>query len=226
MTKNVDDKAPTEAKVAIRAAHESGNFERAATLLLETYGGEIGGYLAATLRDATDAADAFSQFQEDLWRGLPAFDFRASARTWAYVLARHAAYRLGRPAYRRRERPANVYQSDLAQHLVAQVRTQTARYLKTESKDKVAALREQLSPAERELLVLRVDRQLSWTDLARVLPSDEANTNDADADADATGTALTLDDAALKKRAATLRKRFERAKAHLRTLAEDAGLLS
>lgn len=218
MTKADDDNGASEAEVAIRSAHESGNLDLAATLLLERYGGEIGGYLAATLRDATDAADAFSQFQEDLWRGLPAFDFRASARTWAYVLARHAAYRLRRPAYRRRERPADVYQSALAQKLVAQVRTQTARFLQTESKDKVAALRQQLSASERELLVLRVDRQLSWTDLARVLPTDDDD-NASDAPS------IDLDDAALRKRAATLRKRFERTKERLRQLAVDAGLL-
>ena len=144
----------------IAAAHAAGDFATAATLLLEGYGGEIAGYLAATMRNEDDATEAFSRFQEDLWRGLRGFDFRASARTWAYVIAKHAATNLRQRAHRRREVLGDVHNSEHAQKLLHQVRATTAQFLKTDAKDRVRALREQLSADERELLILRIDRGL------------------------------------------------------------------
>lgn len=62
-------------------------------------------------------------------------------------------------------------------------------------------------PEDRMLLVLRLDREMSWTEVARVLTDDAA-------------------DADVSREAARLRKRFERVKAklaeQLRGLAEDA----
>ncbi len=214
-----DDATRAAKEKEIFAAHQAGDFHLAATRLLEAYGGEIGGFLAASLRDATDAADAFSMFQEDLWRGLPQFEWRASARTWAYTLARHAAVRVRRPAYRRKERPADVMQSELANAMVAKVRTTTAVFLKTEKKDVIRALRAQLTPFERELLVLRIDRGLSWAELAQVLPSDGSDEK-AEAPPNQVGAQ------ARSKRQAALRKRFERTKEKLRALADEAGLLN
>lgn len=202
-------------EATIRDAHARGAFDEAATALLESYGGEIGGYLAATLRHEDDAAEAFSRFQEDLWRGLPAFDFRASARTWAYVLARNAAHHLRRAPHRRREMPNVLFDTEAQERLhgrlVAEVRASTARFLKTEVKDRVRALREQLTDDERELLILRIDRGLDWSELAAVLSSD----------AESTG----VDEKERARDAAKYRKRFARTKERLRALASAEGLL-
>ena len=59
---------------------------------------------------------------------------------------------------------------------------------------------------QRELLLLRVDRQLSWTEIASI--------QQASSDAET-----------IKREAARCRKQFERTKEKLRTLAEAAGLL-
>src|SRR5205085_7003184 len=93
--------------------------------------------------------------------------------------------------------------SEVAQ-LAAHVRTSTLPFLKTEVKDELSKLRDELEPDDHALLILRIDRRLSWRDIARALPGD-AGAGAADADLD--------------KRAATLRKRFERAKSLLRDLA-------
>ena len=45
------------------------------------------GYLIATLDDRDDAAEVFSVLSEDLWRGIAAFGWRSSFRTWMYTLA-------------------------------------------------------------------------------------------------------------------------------------------
>jgi RNA polymerase sigma-70 factor (ECF subfamily) len=134
------------------------------------YGPAILGYLVALTRNEDRAEEVFSQFCEDLWEGLPGFRRDASARTWVYTLAWHAWLRHERDPYRRRGRPLA---SGEMSRLAAEVRSTTARHLKSETKDAVARLREQLAPAEQSLLVLRIDRRLSWSDVASVMSTPE-----------------------------------------------------
>ncbi len=185
-----------------------GDLSGAATLLIRRYGPEIYGFLAAQLRDETAAAEAFSSFTEDLWRGLPGFQGRSSLRVWSYTLARNAATRHVVAPHRRRDR--NVPLSEAAElvDLAERVRTETLPFLRTEAKAKLAEIRQRLSPDECALLVLRVDRGLDWTDVARILfPEDVA-----------------LSDGDLRTLVARLRKRFQAVKTKVRRMAKDAGL--
>ena len=172
------------------------NPEEAAAALLRGYGGELYSFLVSTLRDSSDADEAFSIFCEDVWRGLAGFRRSSSYRTWLYQVARHAAFRLRRGEGRRRKR-TELDGGSAAELIAAEVRTTTAAFLKTDVKDKFRALRDTLRPEDKELLMLRLDRELDWSDIAAVLEED----------------------------AATLRKRFERLKEKLRVLADKAGLL-
>jgi RNA polymerase sigma-70 factor, ECF subfamily len=178
---------------------EVGDLQSAAATIIRGYGPAILGYLAALARDEDRADDAFSQFCEDLWRGLPGFRRDASVRTWVYKLAWHAFLRNERDAFRRHGRPIATGEMS---RLAAEVRSTTALYLRSEAKDAVARLREQLTPAEQSLLVLRIDRGLSWPEVASVMSTPEEQ----------------LD-------AQTVAKRFQRVKTKLRKLAEAAGLL-
>lgn len=184
----------------LRAA---GSLENTATLAIESYGPEVLGFLSAMLRDHEDAADAFAQACEDLWRGLPGFRGIASMKTWFYTLARHAAARLQRSPHRRRRAPL----SDVS-NIVEQVRSRTQPHLQTEVKVGFAAIRDQLSETDRALLLLRVDRGMSWTDVARVMGKDDES------------------DAELARAAARLRKRFQSVKETIRERARAAGLLA
>ena len=178
---------------------ESNDLPSAAAAILREYGPAILAYLASLARDEDRADDAFSQFCEDLWRGLPGFRRDASVRTWVYKLAWHAWLRNEREPYRRRGRQLATEEMS---RLAAEVRSTTALHLRSEAKDAVARLRQQLTPAEQSLLVLRIDRGLSWSDVASVMSTPEEH----------------LD-------AQTVAKRFQRVKDRLRKLAEDAGLL-
>ena len=178
----------------IGKALDAGDARAAATAAIEGYGPQIFGYIAAVLRHDDLAADAFSTFGEDLWVGLPSFRRECSFRTWAYKLAWHAAMRTARDPKRKREAPMA---SSLASNVADRVRTQTALHLRTENKSEIQKLREELSPDEQTLLILRVDRDLSWKEVADVMDEPEA----------------------------ALRKRFERVKDKLRTLAKERGLL-
>jgi len=183
----------------LRQSFEAGDFPCAATRALEGFGPEIFGYLLAVTRSTHEAEDAFSVFSEDLWRGFAGFRWQSSFRTWAYTLARHALYRSFD-----REGRRGVPLSQLEQR----IREQTLSFLKTEAKDRFVELRNALDSDDRTLLVLRVDRQMRWEEVARVMLEEGEPTPEV-----------------VRRKAVALRKQFERVKERLRILAEEAGLL-
>jgi RNA polymerase sigma-70 factor (ECF subfamily) len=188
--------------------HRRGDYEAAATRAVRGYGPELLGFLHAILHDADRAGEVFSQLCEDLWRGLPGFAARASFRTWLYTLARHAAWRrLKREQQARRELPLD--DCSMVSRVEQEVRAATLPHLRTETRDRLVELRESLPVEDQAVLILRIDRKLDWNDLARVLHEGE-----------------TLDDAALKRESARLRKRFQLLKERLRERARAEGLLA
>lgn len=190
--------AKPQVERTVREHCDAQRWREATVAALEGYGPEILGYLVARTRDRDQADEVFAVFCEDVWKGLPKFAWAASFRTWAYRVAHNARARwLART--RRRE---HVPLSDAPQVFEAaqRVRTSTALHLRTEVKDAISQLRDALPEADRSLLILRVDRGLSWGEIAEIHDED-------------------------RSKAATYRKRFERAKARLAELAREAGLL-
>src|SRR6185436_12912839 len=88
----------------VRRHVAAGEHAQAATAVLEAYGPEVFGFLVKLMGAETPATDVFSQVGEDLWSGLPKFQFKCSMRTWIYVLARHAAARYRRSPWNKGER--------------------------------------------------------------------------------------------------------------------------
>ena len=213
MIHNTTQVAPnncSHADMQIRAACVAEDYRSAVTLLLRNYGDCVMTFLAFQLRDPTAADEAFAITAEQLWHGLPGFKWQSSVRTWAYAIARRAAVRHMCDPHRRRHRNLPLGEHHALSQLVDDVRTRTQRYMKTETKNRMRALREQLPPDDQLLLVLRINRQLSFRDAAIVMTSCEQQ----------------LDEQAIEREAARLRKRFERIKAALRRMAERDGLLS
>jgi RNA polymerase sigma-70 factor (ECF subfamily) len=184
----------------IRGLCDAGAHAEATTAALQTYGVELLGFLRALARNPDLAAEAFAELGEDIWRGLPKFRWQSSLRSWLYTLARNALGQLRRDPRRRRERNLPL---SVAPELAAVVRTVTREIQRTEVKDGFRVLREQLDPEEHEILLLRLDRDMAWKDIARILGGDGD----------------------LEARAAALRKRFERAKQRLKKLAVERGLI-
>lgn len=189
----------------IRDAHALCDHERAAALAVETYGREVLGFLITRLGEQS-GNDVFSDFLEDFWRGLPGFAWRSTLRSWVYTLARHAAARHMRGSSRRQEQLAT---DTGISAVVERVRSETAAHLRTEVKDRFRELRAQLPEDDQTLLILRIDRKLSWRELALVMAEPDAAPRDDE-----------LDTAA-----ARLRQRFQSAKDRLRQLAKAEGLL-
>jgi hypothetical protein len=78
-------------EAAVREAHGAGDLERAVQVGLSHYRAEVYSFLCARLHSEADAHDVFAQTSEDVWRGITAFRWQCSFRTWLYILARHAA---------------------------------------------------------------------------------------------------------------------------------------
>jgi len=186
-----------ELERVIRAKWEQRDLAAAADLAIRGYGPEIYGFLVAFHRDDEDASEVWSRVTERLWAGLDRFGWHSSFRTWVYAIARNASIRYRQEKKRRREEALpEGSQVDLA----LRIRTDTASWLRTSARDRFAALRDSLPEDDRMLLVLRVDKNLAWNDLARVmLPEDAAS----------------LDEETLRREAARLRKRFQHVKERL-----------
>jgi RNA polymerase sigma-70 factor (ECF subfamily) len=184
----------TDLEQRVASELDRGAFAQAAAEVIRGYGPQILGYLCAVLRDKAVADEAFSQFCEDLWKGIAKFRRESSIKTWSYAVAWHAAQRVLRDPYRRR---GARLRTSAAIQIADEVRSLSSAYAARAATDRLAKLREGLAPDEQTLLVLRYDRDLTWSEIAQVLATEEA----------------------------TLRKRFERLTTKLRKLAEKEGLL-
>lgn len=171
-----------------------GKIAEATTLVLQVYGPEILGFVSGVLNDS-DGDEVFSAFSERLWRSLERFQWRCTLRTWVYVLARHEISRFRRGV--RRHVEGRVPLSELQSVLEAVRKTHTTRA--SEHRSTLVRLRDELPIEDRALLILRVDRGLSFEDIALAFAEDPETTG-ADE---------------LKREAARLRKRFQLVKERL-----------
>lgn len=120
---------------------------------------------------------------------------------WAYRIARNEFLRTTRTTARAR---SEIPISEIAsvQQAIERIRSTTPAHERSEVKARFAHLREQLDPEDHMLLGLRIDRKMPWIEISKVLTpgSDEPTAREL----------------------AALRKRFERLKARLRTLASES----
>jgi RNA polymerase sigma-70 factor (ECF subfamily) len=181
----------------IEALLARGEVEPAATRVIETLGPGIFGYLCSLLEE-DDAKDVFSMFAEDVWKGLPGFRRDASLRTWSYRLAWHASCRFRRDPFRQRRQGIPT---GAASRLAASVASMSG-LAHGSRRERLAKLRAALTPEEQTLLVLRVDRELEWDEIAAILAEDGEPVSSP-----------------------ALRKRFERLKDKLAELARSERLI-
>ncbi len=174
----------------------AGDVAGATTAALQGFGPEILGYQRAVLRDDWAAQEAFSLWSEFVWKGIGGFRGDASFRTWAHKLAYTAVQRWLRDPFRRRgERLATTAMGQIVQQAYS---TATA-FLEHHGQRHLDSLRATLSAEEQTLLILRIDRQLPWKEIAQVLDLEPSSVP-------------------------ALRKRYERIKRRLRKLVDAQGL--
>ncbi len=167
--------------------------------VVRAHGARIRLYLRSVLRDGDSADDAYSLWCEWVLRGIGRYRGEAPLRTWAYGVAHNAARRVRDDVFLRRRcslSRAGPSPNAAAPSSSPQRQERAAQVLE--------AIRARLSLDEQGLLALRVDHGLDWNAVAAILsrePGQRPNT------------------------AASLRKRFERLKGRIRTLAREAGAL-
>jgi RNA polymerase sigma-70 factor, ECF subfamily len=194
---------------AIRARAKAGELDAAAALTIELYGGELFGFLLAIHDHNEDAAaEVFSTLCVQLWRGLETFRWKSSLRTWAYAVARNASHTYRRDQKRRTRRLIPLSTCAAVAEVEAKVRTETISILRTDRRDEIRRLRDELPEDDRTLLILRVDRDLSWQELAVIFLGDsEASPPET-----------------IARESARLRKRFQLVKQRLHTMGKERGL--
>lgn len=186
----------TAIEESIQSLAVAGTYEDAIHAAIDGYGGELLGFLVKMTGSDAAGQDAFQDLCIMLWEQLPDFRWQSTFRTWAYRVARGAI----RDQTSNREVRLNTHAA-AALRADDLTRTATLAFRKTESRDELRAALAELSASDREIVVLRIYDRMSWKDIARVV-SDEP---DLEADE-------------LTRQAASLRKKFERAKAQLREL--------
>ena len=178
---------PIETRIRVVMAYA--DWRTATKLVLDVYGAELFGFAMALTADEIHAEDVFAHAAADVLRQLPNFRGDCSIRAWTYRLVRHAWLRQLREPMRRQA---------LAPELAAKTRTITQTFRRPEVKAALDAIRGDLGPEDQTLLILRVDRRLTWREIARVMSPPEVTSHEA-----------------ITMRAATLRKRFDRLKQEL-----------
>ena len=143
----------------------SGEKSKAATAALRALGPEILRFLRSVLRNEEDAADAFSIFSENLWKGLASFRGQSSLRTWAFRIAWNSAQTLRTDAWHRRGRR---FATGEASAIAEEIRTKTVVRVARQA-DELEKIRKTLSPEDQSLLALRLDREFSWEEIAEIL---------------------------------------------------------
>jgi RNA polymerase sigma-70 factor (ECF subfamily) len=190
----------------IRALLSTGDAPGAVREALRALGPDVLGFLHGVLRSEADAEEVFAVVSERLWKSLTTFEWRCSLRTWSHVIASREAQRFRRGA--RRHVQGRVALSELAE-VIAAVKTETRSQHRTARELAVSRLREELPEEDRALLVLRVDRELPWDDIALAFSDDPERCSEEER----------------KREAARLRKRFQILKKRLADRARAEGLL-
>jgi RNA polymerase sigma-70 factor (ECF subfamily) len=182
-----------------RSLCEVSDYRAAATLLLTELGPDVLRVTFSRLRDETGAAEVFSEFAENVWKGLPSFEFRCSVRAWAFAVARNATHRyLARDERRRRASVPLSQLPELAVRVEA-VRASTLDHLRTTRRDRVSELRSQLGEEDQLILTLHIDQRMSFPEIAYVTLGDTS-----------------APEARVRTETDRVRKRFQLIKARLR----------
>jgi RNA polymerase sigma-70 factor, ECF subfamily len=189
---------------AMRAGWAAGDFEATTTAAICQYGPELFGFLVSMHRDYDAASDAF-------WQSMPRFEWGCTLRAWCYRLAHNAGIDVLRGE--RKKRHVGLSSAPEISKIAAHVRTSTMSALRSEKRTALEELRDELPEEDRALLILRIDRGLKWHEVALVL-AEGSRVSDR-----------LQDDAALKREAARLRKRFQLVVERLRATARERKLL-
>jgi RNA polymerase sigma-70 factor, ECF subfamily len=136
----------------VRAHLEGGSVGGASRLCLEAYGAELFGLLLGVLEDAAVARRIYADVASQIASEIGDFHWRCSLRSWTYSLAH-------RKLADRRRHLSGAGDDREGDSVRVPIDTEPERSRDLES------LQWELSEEDRELLILRIDRALPWSEL-------------------------------------------------------------
>jgi RNA polymerase sigma-70 factor (ECF subfamily) len=172
---------------------QQGNIDAAAHLAIQRYGPGVLGWLVSINANRAVAEDIFQMFCLDLWRGLPAFRWESTLFTWSYRVAWSTFYRF-QQGERRHE---HVPLSDICSQWAVEASSIHSRMQRQQTQERLITLRQQLPEDLQSVLILRLDRDFSFSEISEVLEISEESA----------------------------RQKFHRAKTRLKDLAQKEGLI-
>ena len=191
----------------------SGDIKKAAVMALygdgendgqDGHGHHIYAWLRGVMKDDHDADEVFNEFFLAVFEDIGSYRGDGPLKSWLYRVARNTAHTFWRNRNQRREVPLGV-----DDEVIQKARTSTKEWKKSTVKDAFQLLRLELSEEEQTLLILRVDRDMDWEDVARVfIDVNESTPSDA-----------------LPKEVNRLKQQFSRVKKKLKKLAIERKLL-
>lgn len=146
------------------------DFDAALTAIEEGYGPELFGFIRMRTATLSDAEDAYGDFRLAMVRGIRTFQQRSAVRTWAYVVARNELL----ASNRRRIGRAQVM-SEVPPGSQPEPTDTRPTWQRTTGFARLGQLRALLDDEEQELFVLRVDREMPFSEIALVLSSGSPN---------------------------------------------------
>ena len=174
MTESAPEWTAERVELHVRALLTAGDDAGAAATALRYHGAEVFGFLLGVLDEYLNARHAYAGICERVRREIGPSGWRCSLRTWMYAVARAELRRYvtpidetpGRGAPELATVPEPGALPNPITTLLCQVNGMDAA---------IGALRQRLSPDDRVLLVLQVDRRLDFPDLALVELGDDAS---------------------------------------------------
>jgi RNA polymerase sigma-70 factor, ECF subfamily len=159
-------------KVRIRALIAAGDVGAGVTGVLRLYGAEIYGFVVALLEDDAASHEVYARVVVQVTTRLSSCPERFGLRTWLYLLARRELAGHRARASSPPERPEET--SVLTPVLVPPLQ-ESSPFRQTSFCGTISMFRKHLTPDEQEVLILRVDRRLSWTAIALTGLGEHAN---------------------------------------------------
>lgn len=186
-------KRSEQAEHEINLLCQRGEINQAAHLAIRQYGPGVLGWLFSIAANQAIAEDVFQVFCFDLWKGLSEFRWQSSLYTWIYRVAWNSFYRFQQGERRFQHVPL----SDICSQWAVEASSLHSKMQRQQLQDRLVALRQQLPEDLQSVLILRLDRDFSFLEVAEVLCLTEENA----------------------------RQKFHRAKTKLKELARKEGLL-
>lgn len=135
----------------------------AVSRVLEALGPELRGYLRGTMGSDMEADDLYGDLSVAILQGLPAFEGRSSVRTWAYRIAHNLVIK-------RRQRYSWSHKIPLDTQLREALPSPDSSRADWEQRRVVMEqVKAALSEREREIIILRAERGLSFGEIALII---------------------------------------------------------